>query len=451
MARKGNVLGINERMHEEPFDSVKKYMSTTHVTSKGEITYIKGACENILELCDFYYFNGKEIKLTKSTREKILGINGEMASQALRVLAIAYKKNHKTVFSGLCGMIDPPRKEVKNAIKLCINAGIRVIMITGDHRITAEAVAQKVGITGKVLEGKELEKLSDKEFDKLADEVNIYARVNPEHKVRILKALQEKGNVVAMTGDGVNDAPALKSADVGVAMSIKGTDVARSASDMVLLDDNFATIVSAVKEGRVIYDNIKKFVKFLLSANLGELLIIVISLVLSLPLPLLPLQILWINLITDGLPALALSVDNPEKGIMQRKPRIKGESILKGIIFYIIGAGILSTAAGLIGFYDYLGDLNKARTIVLSVLIMFELFWVFSCRSDKYTIFELGNNKWLYLAVGFAVLIHLGMMYSHFSSLFDVVALNLNDWLKVIGLSCVGFVVFEGKKLLIRK
>ncbi len=451
MAKKGDVDKIEERIHEEPFSSEKKYMMTTHIIDKGEVTYIKGALEKVLELCNYYYVNGKEIKLTKAKREKFLEVNSEMADEALRVLSVAYKKNHKTILLGLAGMIDSPRKEVKEAIKLCNDAGIRVVMITGDHKKTAEAIANKVGIDGSVLEGKDLDKISDYKLKSLVDKINVYARVSPEHKVRILNALQEKGNVVAMTGDGVNDAPALKKADVGVAMNIKGTDVARSASDMVLLDDNFSTIVLAVKEGRVIYDNIKKFVKFLLTSNLNEFLIIFITMLFRLPLPLLPLQILWINLITDGLPALALSVDNPEKGVMQRKPRSKKESILKGMLPYLFGAGVLGTAAGLVGYFGYLGDIDKARTMVLTIIIMFEMFWVFSCRSDRYSVFELKNNKWLYFAVIFSLLIHVGMMYSPFAYLFNVVALGFIDWLKVIGLGSIGFVVFETKKLLIRK
>ncbi len=452
MAKKGNVDGISERIHEDPFSSEKKYMMTTHITSKGEITYIKGAAERVLDLCGYYYFNGKEIKLSKKSIDNFLDVTGDMADKALRVLGVAYKKNKKTVFVGLCGMIDPPRKEVKEAVKLCKEAGIRVVMITGDHKRTAEAVAKQVGIISRVVQGKELDDISGSELKDLVERVSIFARVSPQHKVMILNALQEQEHVVAMTGDGVNDAPALKKADVGIAMNIKGTDVARTAADMVLLDDHFSTIVAAVKEGRVIYDNIKKFVKFLLTSNLDEFLIILVTLLMGLPLPLLPLQILWINLITDGLPALALSVDNPGKGIMQRKPRNKKESILKGMIPYFIGAGVLATAGGLLGYFNYLGsDLDKARTMVLTIIIMFEMFWVFTCRSDKYTVFELGNNKWLYLAVIVSIGLHVGMMYSSFGALFKVVPLGFVDWLKVVGLSCGGFVVFEAKKLIFWK
>lgn len=451
MAKKGKVDKIEDRIHEVPFSSEKKYMMTTHVNHKGEITYIKGAPENVLSFCKYYYLDGKEKLLTNDDKKKILDINCKMAEQAFRVLSMAYKKKGKTVFVGLAGMMDPPREEVKGAVKLCNNAGIKVIMITGDHKITAEAVAKRVGITGETIEGKELDNLNDKEFNKIVEKIGIYARVNPEHKVRILKALQEKGHIVAMTGDGVNDAPALKRADVGVAMNIKGTDVARSASDMILLDDNFATIVNAIKEGRVIGDNIKKFIKFLLSSNFGELFLIVFALLIKIPLPLLPLQILWINLMTDGLPALALSIDNPEKDIMKRKPNGKGNYILKGVTEYIIIAGLLATIVSLVGYSSYFNvDLDKARTIVLTIVILFELFWVFSCRSEKFTIFESDHNKWLYLAVILSISLHVAMMYGPFASLFNVVALNLNDWLKVIGLSCIGFVLFESKKLIFR-
>jgi len=449
VAKKAKINKREDRIHEIPFSSERKYMTTTHIIGGEEITYIKGAPEKVLELCKYINQNGRERRMIATDFDVLLKQNEEMANEALRVIGMAYKKNSKTVFVGLMGMIDPPRKEVKNSIKLCEEAGIRVVMITGDHKLTAQAIAKQVGIDGNVVTGKELDKMSDGELSKIVDNVNIYARVDPAHKVRILEMLQKKGNVVAMTGDGVNDAPALKKADVGIAMNIKGTDVSRDAADMVLMDDNFATIVSAVREGRVIYDNIKKFVKFLLSANFDEILLILITLLFKLPLPLLPLQILWINLITDGFPALALSIDHPERNIMQRKPRNKKEGILKGIIPYIIGAGLLAAAVSLIGYFKFYNlDLDKARTMVLTISVMFEMFWVFSCRSAKSTIFELKSNNWLYLAVLFGILLHMGMMYTPLASLFKVVPLNGIEWLMVIGLSCVGFVVFEGLKLI---
>ncbi|MDP2908487.1 MAG: HAD-IC family P-type ATPase, partial [Nanoarchaeota archaeon] len=260
-----------ERIGEVPFDSVKKYMITKHENSR---EYIKGAPEKVLELCDYIQVNNKIKKITQNDKQLFLKKNMEMASKALRVLAMAYKKENKTVLTGLAGMMDPPRKEVFEALELCRKAGIRVVMITGDNAVTARAVAEKIGLNGKAMEGIELDKITDEELKRVVKEITIYARVNPSHKVKILKALQANGEVVAMTGDGVNDAPALKGADVGVAMAIKGTDVSREASDMILTDDNFASVVSAVKEGRIIYDNIKKFVKFLLSANFGEIAVI---------------------------------------------------------------------------------------------------------------------------------------------------------------------------------
>lgn len=444
LAKKGKVNKIEKRVHEIPFDSIKKYMSTTHKINHEEINYIKGAPEIVLDFCDYIEIDGKIKKLNAIEKKNILNKNIEMSSEALRVLGTCYKKHGKTVFLGLVGMIDPPRHEVKEAIKLASRAGIRTIMITGDHKNTAKAVAHEVGIKGDVVEGSEI---NESNINELVKNNSIFARVDPEHKVMILESLQKKDEIVAMTGDGVNDAPALKKADVGISMSIKGTDIARDASDMVLVDDNFATIVKSIKEGRVTYDNIKKFVKFLLSANIGEVGIIFFSLVLNLPLPLLPLQLLWVNLVTDSLPALALGVDTPSKDIMKRKPRSKDETILKGTGSFIILAGILSTVIVLGLFYFNLdGGITKARTIALTSLIFFELFLVFSCRSEKQSLFKLKVNKWLIYAVLVSVLIHLTIIYTPLNSAFKLVPLSLIDWIWIVLLSSLGLVFFEVKK-----
>jgi len=332
------------RLQEVPFTSERKRMTTVHKSPEGEVfSYVKGAVELILERSGHIVKGGKSIKLSTKEKEQILKTNEEMANQALRVLAVAYKELPKTetgkydeeelesdlVFIGLAGMIDPPRDEAKGANDLCRKAGIKTAMITGDHKLTAVAIAKELGIMDDdmALTGAELDKLSDEEFDKIVEDASVYARVSPEHKLRIVRALKKKGHIVAMTGDGVNDAPALKQADIGVAMGITGTDVTREAADMVLADDNFATIVTAVEGGRAIYDNIRKFSFFLLRSNFDELLVIGVFALLSLPLPLSAGMILWINLVTDGGPALALSLDPPQEDLMNRPPRDPREGI----------------------------------------------------------------------------------------------------------------------------
>ncbi len=447
LAKKANINRIEKRIREVPFDSKQKYMSTTHKINNQEITFIKGAPETVLDFCKYMEKGNKMLTLSNKQKKKILEMNHKMTLQALRVLGTAYTKQGKTIFSALVGMIDPPRKEVKHAIKTAHKAGIRVIMITGDHKNTAQAIANDIGIKGEIAEGKDLTKESIK---KLIHKTNIFARVNPEHKVLILEALQKQGEVVAMTGDGVNDAPALKKADIGIAMGVKGTDIARDASDMVLIDDNFASIVKAVKEGRIIYDNIKKFVQFLLSANVGEIGIIIFTLLLGLPLPLLPLQLLWLNLATDGLPALALGVDNPDKHIMKRKPRSKNETILTGLYSFIAYAGIISTVTSLGLFYFYLHKgIDEARTVVLTSLVLFELFLTFSCRS-KESVFKLETNKWLWISVILSTILHVIILYTPLNIAFKLVPLSFVQWLIIIAVSSSGLLFFEVKKVLWR-
>ena len=334
-----------KRMSETPFNPAEKYMTTTHLVGSNKIIYIKGAPENLLEMSGFIQINNAVRRITDKEKKEILEQNKEMASRALRVLAMAYKQDSKTIFVGLQGMIDPPRKEAKKAIELCRKAGIKVCMITGDHINTATAIASQLGLPPSAIEGKELDRLSDKQLQQLVKEKSIFARTTPEHKSRILAALQENEEIVAMTGDGVNDAPALKKANVGIAMNIKGTDIARESSDMILIDDNFSSIVNAIKEGRIVYDNIKKFLKYLLSVNFSELFVVLVALFLKLPIPFLPLQILWINLATDALPALALSKEKGEKAIMSHPPRNPKEHILKGMQSYILIGGTLAFLA----------------------------------------------------------------------------------------------------------
>ena len=453
LAKKGNVDRDKNRVGEIPFNASKRFMKTIYRVDNKEIGYLKGAPEVILDMCDYYNINGITRRLNDNYRNFILKENNNMTSKALRVLGVAYEESGKVIFTGLIGMIDPPRREVKEAIKLCKIAGIKVVMVTGDHKNTAKAIADEIGISGGVLEGKNLDSLNDYELSEVIKKTSVFARVSSEHKVRLLNAYQRANEIVAMTGDGVNDAPALKKANVGIAMSIKGTDVSRDAADIVLVDDNFSTIVSAIKEGRIIYDNIKKFLKFLLSVNFDEILLVLFSIIAGLPLPLLPLQILWINLITDSLPALALGVDTPQSNVMRRKPRNVKESLFEGMWDYILIGGIL---AFLVCLYVYLTnyqvDIVKARTMVLTTAVIFEFFFVFSFRDSKKTIFEMDffSNMFLIWAVVISLGLHLLLLYTPLSVAFSVVPLGFMDWLKIILLSTVGLVFFEVKKLVVR-
>jgi Ca2+-transporting ATPase len=352
--QKKDLERLYPRKSEIPFSSERKLMTTVHDTPKGrQIAYVKGSPETILQLCERIYQNGEETKLNDALRKKILKESEKMASQALRVLAAAYKfvddeykvfeeegVEENLVFVGLFGMIDPPRDEAEEAVRLCEKGGVKVVMITGDHKLTAVTVASELGImkSGMALTGEELDGIDDEEFKGVVEDISVFARVSPEHKLRIVKALKSKGNIVAMTGDGVNDAPALKQADIGVAMGITGTDVTKEASDMILLDDNFATIVNAVKGGRIIYDNIRKFIRFLLALNFTELSLIGSFALIGLPIPLLPAMILWLNLVTDGPPAIALSMDPPAEDLMQRPPRSPKEGIMHGMMTFILAS-----------------------------------------------------------------------------------------------------------------
>ncbi|MBU3941112.1 MAG: cation-translocating P-type ATPase, partial [Nanoarchaeota archaeon] len=401
--------------------------------------FTKGAPDILLERCTHIDENGRTRKLTIKDRENILKTNETFANSALRVLGFAYRaftekdQENNLIFVGLQAMIDPPRPEAKQAIKTCKTAGIRTIMITGDHIITAKAIAKELGIKGDALSGYDIRNLSNKELKKVVEKTSIFARVIPEDKTRIVKALRSNGHVVAVTGDGVNDAPALKNADVGVSMGITGTDVAQEASDMILLDDNFASIVNAVEEGRGIYDNIQKFINYLLSTNMAEILVIFIAMLIfkgpdgAVLLPLLPIQILWINLITDGLPALALGVDPKEEGIMKRKPRPKKEKILSGkLIFDIISIAILITIAVLVLFKLNIGNLIKAQTIVVTSLVVFELVRLELIRSN-YNL-KLFSNKYLIYAVLASLLMQLAIVYTPLNIIFKTTPLALIDW-----------------------
>jgi len=431
------------RTAELQFDSERKRMSTQHKINNKKVLYTKGAPDILLNLCDRIYKNGKIERLTGSEKRKILKINDQFAKQALRVLGFAYQESDKLeeknmIFVGLQAMIDPPRQEAKEAIKKCKTAGIKVVMITGDFKLTAQAIARELGLEGRAIDGKELDNIKD--LEEQIEDISVYARVDPKHKVKVLEALRKKGHIVSMTGDGVNDAPALKEADIGVSMGITGTDVAKEASDMVLTDDNFASIVNAVEEGRGIYDNIRKFVNYLLSCNLAEVSIIFIALILRLPLPLVAIQILWLNLVTDGLPALALGIDPPTKGIMKRLPKPPKENIMNNtMIRSIIILSILMTIGTLgifIGYKDI--DLVKAQTMAFTALVIFEIARLQMIRSFYHTkIFE---NKWLILAVASSLVLQLLVIYTPLNKILKTTALNLIDWGIILG-ALVGIVL----------
>ena len=441
-----------KRIAETPFNPIEKYMTTTHLINDKKIIFIKGAPEKLLEMSDFIQINNIVKKISNEDKKEILEQNKKMASRALRVLAMAIKQDNKTIFVGMQGMIDPPRKEVKKAIELCKKAGIKVYMITGDHINTAAAIASQLNIEPNAVEGKDLDKLSDTDLQKLVKEKFVFARTTPEHKSRILDALQKNKEIVAMTGDGVNDAPALKKADIGIAMNIKGTDIAKESSDMILIDDNFSSIVKAIREGRIVYDNIKKFVKYLLSVNFDEILVVIFALLIKIPIPFLPLQILWLNLVTDSLPALALSKERDEEDVMNKPPRDPKEHILKGTFYFIIIAGILAFFATLLLFmleYKTTGNLEKARTIAVTQAVMFEMFLVFSCRSDKsIRKTNLFSNKYLIGAVLITFIVQIIAVYTPLGAPFKFTPLTLKDWLIILLVSSSGFIFFEVKKLI---
>jgi Ca2+-transporting ATPase len=449
-----------ERMEEHPFSSERKMMTTVHENpSGGKVAYVKGAVDVILKFCDRIVADGRERRISDEDRRRILSANDEFTADALRVLGLAYRSlpedipneevERNLVFAGLVGMIDPPREEAVKAIDVCESAGMRAVMITGDHKGTAIAVAKDMGLyTGRerVLEGVELECISDDELERIVGDVAIYARVSPEHKLRIVDALKKNGEVVAMTGDGVNDAPALKKADIGVAMGITGTEVSKEASDMVLTDDNFASIVSAVEEGRGIYDNIKLFIKYLLSCNIGEVMTIFIGILGWAKLPLLPLQILWMNLLTDAAPALALGFNPADPDIMQRPPRDPKEGIItKKTITKFVGVGGLMCAGTLYVFLHMLSATpEKAQTMAFTTLVLFQMFYVLSCRSEKHTLFEVGvfSNKYLILAVAFSVMLHIAVVNVGFlQAIFNTVTLNASDWAFAVIVSSTVFII----------
>ncbi len=498
------------RIAEVPFDSDRKFMTTIHEirdpdvgdvgdvgddggevwSGSARLVCVKGALDSILKLCSYIYKDGRVVEMAADDLDSVSRLHKEMTSDALRVLALAYRRSdevdadtdtaedrkhkyeHDLVLAGMAGMIDPPRPGVREAIATCKEAGITTIMITGDHKETARAIALDLGIIG--IEPADPDNLAnpknskDPEYLKQmatgedldagsGQDAYVYARTSPTHKVQIIKALQDQGNVVAMTGDGVNDAPALKIADIGIAMGVTGTDVAKEASDMVLTDDNFVSIVHAVEEGRGIYDNIKKFIRFQLSTNVGAILLIFVGLLAGMPLPLAPMQILFVNLLMDGPPALSLSME-PYHQTMNRPPRDPREPIItKDVLKFITGAGLLMFIATILVFWYALqmpglkeDVVTHARTLAFTTFVFFQLFNALNCRSERYPLSRIGlfSNRYLIGAVLLCASLQLCILYVPFLQLmFDTVALGLWDWVIVLSVSATIFLVVEGTKM----
>ncbi|BAB06234.1 calcium-translocating P-type ATPase, SERCA-type [Halalkalibacterium halodurans] len=461
-----------KRLKEFPFESTRKMMSVVVENEKGQrFVVAKGAPDVILQVSKKIRYRGEQEALTPKRREEVERTIQTMASQALRTIAVAYRplRPNESVdeayeaecdltFIGLQGMIDPPREEVFDSIEECRQAGIKTVMITGDHRLTAAAIAKKLGILpagGKVIDGTELNHLTDRRLTEMVDQIYVYARVSPEHKLKIVKAMQERGHIVAMTGDGVNDAPAIKAANIGIAMGITGTDVAKEASSLILSDDNFATIRAAIREGRNIYDNIRKFIRYMLASNVGEILVMLFAMLLGMPLPLVATQILWINLVTDGLPAMALGMDQPEGNVMKRPPRHPREGIFaRGLAWKIVSRGFMIGVVTLAAFWLTLqanpDDLTRAQSVAFVTLVMAQLIHVFDCRSE-YSVFHRNpfENKYLVLAVLSSVLLMLIVIYyPPLQQVFHTVPLTGREWLLIIGMAAIPTVVLGGFRLL---
>ncbi|MFE7061956.1 cation-translocating P-type ATPase [Sutcliffiella sp. NPDC057660] len=444
---------------EYPFDSERKMMSMVVEDKQGKLFLItKGAPDVISGVSEFILWEGKKQLFTAKYESIVKDTVHVLASQALRNIAVAFKPlthyhhsmtekdvEKELILIGIQGMIDPPRPEVKQAVKECKEAGIKTVMITGDHIVTAKAIAADIGILpmgGKVLEGKELQKMTQEELEEMVDDVYVFARVSPQHKLSIVKALQKKGHIVAMTGDGVNDAPAIKASDIGIAMGITGTDVAKEASSLVLLDDNFATIKSAIKEGRNIYENIRKFIRYLLASNVGEILVMLFAMLLALPLPLVPIQILWVNLVTDGLPAMALGLDQAESNVMKRRPRHPKEGVFaRGLWWKIISRGFLIGLVTLIAFIivykQHPDELIYAQTVAFATLVMAQLIHVFDCRSER-SIYHRNPFQNLYLVgavISSVILMLIVIYYPPLQTIFHTVSLAPEEWLLIMGLA----------------
>ena len=467
---KGQVEATQPVLGEAPFDPERKMMAVVRRTTQGATAYVKGAPDLLLQRCTQWVTADRLVEpLSESVRRRILGMNSAFAQDALRVLGLAertlerqpdaYRANdieQDLIFLGLAAMKDPLRPEALAAVKTCREAGIRTVMITGDHQETATAIARELGITNgfAATSGLELDRLTDEELSEQVEWISVYARVSAEHKLRIVRAWKARGAIVAMTGDGVNDAPAVKEADIGVAMGLTGTDVTKEASAMVITDDNFASIAAAVEEGRGIFDNIRKSVHYLLSCNTSEVLVMLLAALFGLPLPLLPAQILWINLVTDGLPALALAVDPADPGLMRRPPRRPDRRFFsKQRIIFLLVQGLFMALVTISAFAFFLygmgQDLERARTVAFTVLVMIQLFHAFNCRSDRHSLFTIGwltNKPLLWAAIGSAALQALILLAPWTHQMFNVAPLDPEHWALAIGLGLLPLLAMESWK-----
>jgi len=474
------------RVAEFPFDSTRKMMSTIHDAPDGSrVAYVKGAPEVVLERCTSMVEKGVVRPINEQDREQVIFTMRALASDALRVLAMSYKAVPATdeyemegiesglIYVGLVGMIDPAREEVPEAIRVTKQAGIKTMMVTGDHRLTAVAIAKEIGmlkeeVPGSVMTGEELEDIDDDGLDEVIEDISVFARVSPEHKMRIAMSLKRNGHIVAMTGDGVNDAPALKAADIGVAMGIKGTDVTKEASDMILEDDNFATIVKAIQGGRHIYDNVTKYLRLMLAANFDEFIEITVVTLLGLPLPFLPIHVLWVNLVTDGLPAVALSIDPPDPDLMKYPPRDPNEGLLKRFWRFIIFAALVDFISDFIPFMwafsttwmatgDYELAATTARTIAFTSIVFFEFLLAYQSRSETHHIFSLGwkgwtENKMLFVSIMVSLAMQMAILYiPALNPIFKVVPLTGFQLFVCFLGSLTAFLIIPGKLIPRRK
>lgn len=455
-------------LKEFPFESERKLMSVMVKDANGrQFVITKGAPDVLLGRCGSVQMNGRMQRMDEKMLSTIMASTEQMAEQALRTIAVAYKSvpantaildendaECELVFLGLQGMMDPPRAEVAQAVQECRDAGIKTVMITGDHMITAKAIGENLGIYRKgdrVISGAELDKMSAEDLTEVVEATSVFARVSPEHKLKIVSAFQERGHIVAMTGDGVNDAPAIKAADIGIAMGISGTDVAKETSSLILLDDNFATIKAAIKEGRNIYENIRKFIRYLLASNVGEILVMLFAMIIGLPLPLLPIQILWVNLVTDGLPAMALGLDQPEENVMKRPPRHPKEGVFaRGLGWKIISRGFLIGSATLLAFVTVYksnpDNLQYAQTVAFATLVLAQLIHVFDCRSEK-SIFSrnpFGNKYLVWAVLSSIALMVVALYYPPLQAVFHTVSIEPRDWLLIVGMASIPTFLLAG-------
>jgi Ca2+-transporting ATPase len=484
--KKNEIERLLPRVAEVPFESERKRMTTVHRSSDaydssvlqhlplalpGFVEFTKGAVDNLLEISTHILIDGRVEVLNREWRDWIIFENGALAGNGMRVLGAAFRPLHSPptiedagaiernlVFVGMMGMLDPPRREAKSAVARCNSAGIQTVMITGDHPLTAQHVARDLELlrSGGVVTGHELTRASAQQLQQIVGETSVFARVSPEHKLAIIQALQKRGHVVAMTGDGINDAPALKKADIGVAMGVTGTDVAKQAADMVLLDDNFATIVSAVEEGRLIYDNIRKFIRYILATNSGELWLMLLAPATGMPLPLVPLQILWMNLVTDGLPAVALTLEPPERDVMNRPPYQPDETIFgRGLGLHVVWVGLLMGLISLgIGYFAWREAIPEWKTLVFTTITLSQMAHVLAIRSQGDSLFRIGlfSNKWMLAAVSLTILLQVALIYVPvFQRVFDTRPLSARALLLSLLLASVVFWAVELEKWIRRK